>query len=50
MPLKKGKSKKVFKENVKEMYEAGHPLKQSLAAAYSEQRSSGKKKSKKKGK
>jgi len=40
MPLHKGKSSKVFKENVKEMYESGHPLNQSLAAAYSEKRKS----------
>lgn len=37
MPLKKGAKpgSKGFKENVKEMYESGHPLKQSVAAAYS---------------
>jgi hypothetical protein len=39
MPLIHSKTPKAFKENVKEMYEHGHPLKQSLAAAYSEQRS-----------
>jgi hypothetical protein len=41
VPLKKGKSKKVFQSNVREMYKAGHPLKQALAAAYSQQRKSG---------
>jgi len=40
MPLKKGKSKKVFSKNVEEMMESGHPQKQALAAAYSEQRKS----------
>ena len=37
MPLKKGSKpgSKGFKENIKEMYESGHPLKQSVAAAYS---------------
>lgn len=38
MPLKKSSSKKAFKENVREMYKSGHPLKQSLAAAYSVKR------------
>jgi hypothetical protein len=37
MPLEKSSSKKAFKENVKEM-ESTHPLKQSLAAAFSMQR------------
>jgi len=45
MPLKKGKGKKVLKENIKEMVKSGHPVKQAAAAAYSEQ-----KKSKSKGK
>jgi hypothetical protein len=35
MPLKTGKSDKTFKQNVKTEYEAGKPLKQSLAIAYS---------------
>jgi len=35
MPLLKGKSEKAFKQNVKTEYEAGKPLKQSLAIAYS---------------
>ncbi len=34
MPLKPGSSKLTFSHNVKEMFEAGHPLKQALAAAY----------------
>lgn len=33
MPLKKGKSKKVVSENIKEMIEAGHPQDQAVAAA-----------------
>jgi hypothetical protein len=33
MPLKKGKSKKVISENIREMMHAGHPQKQSIAAA-----------------
>ena len=38
MPLisgKKAKSRAGFSENVREMYEHGHPLKQAVAAAYS---------------
>lgn len=46
MPLKKGKGKKILKENIKEMVKSGHPVKQSAAAAYSEQKKS-KSKSKK---
>lgn len=34
MPLLKGKSEKAFKQNIKTEYEAGKPLKQSLAIAY----------------
>ncbi len=48
MPLLKGKKAKTragFSENVREMYESGHPLKQSVAAAYS---AAGEKKKKKK--
>jgi hypothetical protein len=47
MPLKKSASKSAFKSNVKEMYKAGHPLKQSLAAAYATKRKASSKKSKK---
>jgi hypothetical protein len=37
MPLTKGAKpgSAGFKNNIKEMYEAGHPLNQSVAAAYS---------------
>jgi hypothetical protein len=38
MPLKKGSSKKVFQQNVREMVNAGHPQKQALAAAFRQQR------------
>jgi hypothetical protein len=46
MPLKKGAKpgSKGFKDNIKEMVDAGHPVKQSVAAAYSE---AGQKKKKK---
>lgn len=33
MPLKKGKSKAVISENIREMMHAGHPQKQAIAAA-----------------
>lgn len=33
MPFKKGKSKKVVSENIREMIKAGHPQKQAIAAA-----------------
>lgn len=46
MPLKKGRSKKTFAENVREMMNAGHPQKQSLAAAYRMKRKSRKAKRK----
>jgi hypothetical protein len=36
MPLHKGKSDKVFKQNIKEMMAAGHSQAQSIAAAYHE--------------
>lgn len=38
MPLRAGKSKAIFAKNVKEMVNAGHPLNQALAAAYSKKR------------
>lgn len=47
MPLKKGKSKKVISENIKELRHSGYPEKQSIAIAFSESRR-GKKKSRKK--
>lgn len=40
MPLEKGKSKKVFKDNIKKEMKSGKPMKQSVAIAYSEQRRS----------
>jgi len=43
MPLKKGKSKQVFETNVSEMVKSGHPIKQALAASYSEKRKASKK-------
>lgn len=33
MPLKKGSSHKIVDENIHEMIKAGHPVKQSVAAA-----------------
>lgn len=45
MPLKSGKSKKAFSENVKTEMAAGKPQKQAVAIAYSVARK-GKKKSK----
>ncbi len=47
MPLKKGTSKQTFSSNIKEMVKSGHPVKQAVAAAYSEKRKSSKKSSKK---
>jgi len=44
MPLKHGSSSQTFKMNVHEMVQAGHPVKQALAAAYKMQRESKKKK------
>lgn len=47
MPLKKGSSKKVVSQNIREMVHAGHPQKQAVAAAM---RQAGKSRAKKKGK
>jgi hypothetical protein len=48
MPLKKGTSKKVIGENIKEMEFAGHDPKQAVAAALETARKSGAKIPKKK--
>lgn len=38
MPLKKSKSKKAFKENIKTEVKAGKPVKQAVAIAYAEKK------------
>lgn len=38
MPLKKSKSKKAFKENIKAEVKTGKPVKQAVAIAYSVKR------------
>ena len=43
MPLKSGKSKKAFGENVKTEMAAGKPQKQAVAIAYAQQRKGSKK-------
>lgn len=48
MPLKKGKSKKVVSENIREMISSGHPRDQAIAASLSNARKSGAKLPKKK--
>lgn len=40
MPLKKGKSKKIFKSNIRELVKSGKPVKQAVAIAYSQKRKS----------
>lgn len=50
MPLKPGKSKKAFSENIKTEIKAGKPQKQAVAIAYSEKRKSSKAPKKKGGK
>lgn len=44
MPLKKSKTEKAFKENIKTEIKAGKPQKQAVAIAYSVKREAGKKK------
>jgi len=41
MPLKKGKSRAVISENIKEMVASGHPQKQAVAASLNQARESG---------
>lgn len=43
MPLKKSKSKKAFKANIRTEVRAGRPIKQAVAIAYSVKRRAGKK-------
>ena len=50
MPLKKGKSKSVIGENIREMIRSGHKPKQAVAASLNEARESGAKIPKKKSK
>jgi hypothetical protein len=50
MPLSRGTSRAVTGQNIKEMEAAGHPVKQSIAAALSTARKSGAKIPKKSGK
>lgn len=44
MPLKRGSSDKTRSENISEMVRAGHPRNQAIAASYSQQRKSRRKK------
>ena len=43
MPIKKGRSKKVVSENIKELMESGKPQKQAVAIALSKARNKRKK-------
>jgi len=45
MPLKKGTSKKVLRENIAELIRAGHKRDQAVAIAYAQRRKSLRKKS-----
>ena len=44
MPLKSGKSKKAFQENIRSEVKAGKPVKQAVAIAYSQKRKASRKK------
>ena len=44
MPLKQGTSKKAFSSNIRAEVQAGKPVKQAVAIAYSEKRKSQRKK------
>jgi hypothetical protein len=50
MPLKKGSSRNIIGENIKEMIKSGHPQKQAVAASLNQARKSGAKIPFKKGK
>jgi hypothetical protein len=47
MPLKKGSSKRIISENIRELIRAGHPQKQAVAIALSEARRCAQKRRKK---
>lgn len=44
MPLIKSTKEKAFHKNIQEMVKSGHPVKQAVAAAYSEKRKAEKEK------
>jgi hypothetical protein len=49
MPLRRGSSRKIVSENIREMVRSGHPQKQAVAAALRQSRAGkGKRKGKKK--